>query len=178
MTNELKLPVFADINVLLNKRMVAQPDATTAESSSTAAGATATATTANTTGRHHESSSEILESNPDEENYTIEEARGMIEQGMRARTNGGALVEDVIQDELAKSGGPLSVHMATLPESVNSEGDHLVLKRVVFDGLLEEEPLGQGTFGAVLAGRYKIKNVAVKMARAPISATQTLQDLR
>lgn len=173
-TNDLKLPVLADIELLLNESM-AQPDANAAQSSSTAPGAVAA--TANTTWRHGEASSATLECNPDEEKYTKEEARGVIKKGMRARTNGGALVEDVIQDELAKSGDSFSINLATLSESGNNEGDHLALNRVVFDGLLEER-LGQGTFGAVLAGRYKNRNVAVKIARAPISDIQTLQDFR
>lgn len=144
-TNDLKLPVLADIKLLLKKGNTPQPGASTA-------------------GRHHEASSEILESDPDNEKFSIEETRGVIEEGMRARTNGGALVEDVIQDELAKSEGPLSINLATLPESGNNEGDHLAL--------------GQGTFGVVLAGRYKNRNVAVKRARALISDPQTVQVFR
>lgn len=174
-TSDLKLPVLADIELLL-KEGIALQDVNAAQSSPTAPPG-AIATTANTTGRHHEAPLETLGYNPDEEPYTNEEARGVIEQGMRARTNGGALVEDVIQDELAKSGGSFSINLATLSENGNNEGDHLALNRVVFDGLLEE-PLGQGTFGAVLAGRYKNRNVAVKVARAPISDIQTLQDFR
>eukprot|EP00752_Nemacystus_decipiens_P004498 g4107.t1 len=172
-TNDLKLPVLADIELLLNES-VAQSRANAAQHSSAAL--SAIAATANAAGRYHEVSSNTLEYHPDEE-YTNEEARGVIEQGMRARTNGGALVEDVIQDELAKSGSSFSINLATFSESGNNEGDHLALNRVVFDGLLEER-LGQGTFGVVLAGRYKNRNVAVKIARGPISDIQTLQDLR
>lgn len=169
-TSDLNLPVLTDIGLLLNEN-VGRPDANAVQRSSTAAGAVAT-------GNHHEASSEILESNPDKKKSTIEEARRVIEEGMRACTNGGALVGDVIQDELAKSGVSLSIHVAALPGSGNNDEGHQALERVLFDGLSEEEPLGQGTFGVVLAGRYKNRNVAVKKARAPISASQTLQDFR
>lgn len=175
-TIDLKLPVLADIELLLLNERFAQCDTNAAQTTSATAGATAIT---NTTGGHVVASSELplLKSGSDEKS-ALQEARGVIEEGMRARTNGGANVGDVIQDELAKSGGSLSINLGTLPERENNGGGHLALKRVLVDGLLESEPLGQGAFGIVLAGRYNSRNVAVKKARRPISAAQTLQDFR
>ncbi|CBN77264.1 Receptor-like PK/ Leucine Rich Repeat Protein Kinase-likely pseudogene [Ectocarpus siliculosus] len=121
---------------------------------------------------------------------------------MKARTNesstGGASVEEVILDELLAlsppppppafsplsqaAGGSVSGNVDGIgPASRRigrNDGNLLELKRVRFEGLVEAGHLGQGTFGEVLAGKYFGRAVAIKKARATVTAVQTLEGFR
>lgn len=130
---------------------------------------------------------EELEDCPDEE--LLQKARDAIDLGMMARSANGSTVGDIIRSELAKS-RPTSSQGGTeagdlLAATIDHDGSDLHagsliahVRRVRFEQLTVEGYLGQGTFGVVYAGKYNGKDVAVKRARAPIYANQTLQDFR
>ncbi|CAM9787069.1 unnamed protein product, partial [Hapterophycus canaliculatus] len=71
-------------------------------------------------------------------------------------------VEEVIRDQLRLA--KLLLAIIPLPPAV--------------EGLFEEEHLGHGTFGIVVAGKYLGREVAIKKARGPISTSKTLEAFR
>lgn len=127
----------------------------------------------------------------------IEATRDAIDQGMRARREDGASVGEVIQHELTRSardeeaeyrratqGGGYGFDderskRSSTRSSRNSAGNLIALvRRVRYEHLTEGKVLGQGTFGVVRAGTYMGREVAVKKARGPVDAAQTLEDFR
>lgn len=115
----------------------------------------------------------------------IQKARDAIDRGMMARSTNGSTVEEIIRGEIAKSGvasPPTETggdkHGAGGGDADRTAGSLIVhVKRVRFEALEEEEQLGLGTFGVVLAARYFGRDVAVKKARAACTS-QTLEDFR
>lgn len=115
----------------------------------------------------------------------IQKAREAIDRGMMARSTNGSTVGEVIRGEIAKSGvvSPLTEtgggnHGAGGGDADRTAGSLIVhVKRVRFEALEEEEQLGLGTFGVVLAARYFGRDVAVKKARAACTS-RTLEDFR
>lgn len=121
-------------------------------------------------------------------------ARAAIDHGMAARSNGGgASVAEVMSEALglrlintsSLSGRQQSMYDDEDDEEGRSNqgrwhAGSLITRvsRVRFEHLQEDEVLGQGTFGIVVAGTYMEKEVAIKKARAPIHATRALDDFR
>ena len=186
-TSDLGLPVLDDIELRLDE-MTLQPVESAPRAPTTSAGSAAAAAA----GEPDEASTLLSErSSQAGEEITLGKARGAMRQGMRARTrrNGGASVEDVIRGELATSPATLSfsspmqdTFSKRLPTSSvgdrnNARGLLLDRKRVRFDHLVEGRCIGEGTFGKVLAGTYYNRDVAIKKARAPVSAN-ILQEFR
>lgn len=182
-TADLRLPLLADIKLQLDK-IADKPAADTARS---------------TAGKHDTSSPVLPESSTEEGRSAQDKARDAIEQGMKALTNestGGASVEEVILDgflglsppppafsPLSEAvGGFISGTVDGIKPVIRQRGRNvgslLELRRVRFEGLVEERHLGHGTFGEVLAGKYFGKDVAIKKARATVTAVQTLEEFR
>lgn len=183
-TADLRLPLLAEIELQLDK-IANEPAAGTMRSTADK--------------KHYPSSPVLPESSAEEGRSAQDKARDAIEQGMKARTNestGGASVEEVILDELRaltppppafsplsqEAGGSVLGNVYGIKPTSRRRGRNvgnlLELKRVRFEGLVEERHLGHGTFGKVLAGKYFGKDVAIKKARATVTAVQTLEEFR
>ncbi|CAB1108320.1 unnamed protein product [Ectocarpus sp. CCAP 1310/34] len=183
-TADLRLPLLAEIKLQLDE----------------IANETAVDSVRSTAGNHRDTSSPVLpEGGAEEDTLAQDKARDAIERGMKARTNestGGASVEEVILDELLAlsppppafsplsqaAGGSVSGNVdgigPTSRRIGRNVGNLLELKRVRFEGLVEAVHLGQGTFGEVVAGKYFGRAVAIKKARATVTAVQTLEGFR
>lgn len=184
-TSDLRLPTLADIQLQLDEITVQRDHSAAACASITSTGSAATVGE-----RDYEASSMPARSQVGQE-ISLDKARGAILKGMRARTgrSGGASVADVIRGKLGTH-SPVARSLFSSTESASARnlatsagdgfnvGGLLARKRVQFERLAEGECLGQGTFGTVLAGRYYDRNVAIKQARAPISAAHILQEFR
>lgn len=128
----------------------------------------------------------------------LQKARDVIDRGMMARTQNGSTVGEVISNELAKSRLGSSPSASSNPGSYLASRGHKTgehgssdddpdpcagsviahVRRVRFDLLKQGVALGHGTFGVVYAGKYNGKDVAIKKARGPIYARQTILDFR
>lgn len=160
-TNDLKLPLLADVRVQLDEILnepVTEPAILSAAANDAAGDGVAAV------GGRDEASSVSLECAAEMEELVLETARGAIEEGMRARTfeRGGASVEEVIRDQLRLTKSLLAI--IPLPPAV--------------EDLFEDGHLGHGTFGIVVAGNYSGRDVAIKKARAPIETAKTLDAFR
>lgn len=126
--------------------------------------------------------------------------RTEIRHAMDVRNNQGSSIRDKIQSQVAylvDNGGDLRarseepVRRFGLYDSAAGEEAHegvgprsraggLVVRlgRVRFDELEEGEMLGEGTFGVVLSGTYRGRDVAIKKARGALGSSSIIEDFR
>lgn len=118
-----------------------------------------------------------------------EVVRNEIRRAMMIRGKSGVTIRDTIDEKLARFERDDNEYKAETPASSSSPSSSsgkktaggglvMTLGRVRFADLEEGDVLGEGTFGTVLSGTYRGRDVAVKKARGALGSAPIMEAFR
>lgn len=119
-----------------------------------------------------------------------EVVRSEIRRAMMVRGQSGVTIQDTIDEKVAgfereegedycdKKAGASGARASTSGSRQTGGGLVMTLGRVRFADLEEGEVLGEGTFGTVLSGTYRGRDVAIKKARGALGSTPIMEAFR
>lgn len=109
-----------------------------------------------------------------------EVVRNEIRRAMMVRGQSGVTIQDTIDEKVAGFERDDCGDNTETSASGKKTGGGLVmtLGRVRFADLEEGEVLGEGTFGTVLSGTYRGRDVAVKKARGALGSAPIMEAFR